>query len=274
MISEKFLEVDGINTYYIESTPASTNAPTLLFIHGLLARANVFERIIDNLANDYKIVALDLPGNGASGNYLKPTVSYALLATFIKQFCTKLGIDKAIVCGHSMGGAIAITLSALYPDLVTKLILMNSICYKVQQPFKVRFATLPLLGPFIFAKFYRFNTFLDYYLYDVYFDNTKADVEKLQNYYNLFNTPQRRSFNYKLLKMVLKPKELTLFMKQISAPTLLLWGDKDKLVNISYAEQLQQEIKGSKLQIIPDCGHPIFDEKPDKTSALMLEFIK
>ena len=95
----------------------------ILFIHGLGSYAPAWKKNIESLRADYRCLAIDLPGYGKSskGNY---EASMTYFATVVKDFLDVLGIDKAVLVGHSMGGQIAITTALAYPALVERLVLV------------------------------------------------------------------------------------------------------------------------------------------------------
>ncbi|MCB0594873.1 MAG: alpha/beta hydrolase [Lewinellaceae bacterium] len=95
----------------------------ILFIHGLGSYAPAWKKNIESLSKDYRCLAIDLPGYGKSskGRY-EASMSY--YATVVKEFLHALGIEKATLAGHSMGGQIAITAALAYPGLVERLILV------------------------------------------------------------------------------------------------------------------------------------------------------
>ncbi|MCB0571548.1 MAG: alpha/beta fold hydrolase [Phaeodactylibacter sp.] len=95
----------------------------ILFIHGLGSYAPAWKKNIESLRADYRCLAIDLPGYGKSskGNY---EASMTYFATVIKDFLDVLGIDKAVLVGHSMGGQIALTTALSYPEKVESLVLV------------------------------------------------------------------------------------------------------------------------------------------------------
>ena len=94
----------------------------IIFIHGLGSYAPAWKKNIEGLRDSYRCIAIDLPGYGKSskGKY-KASMTY--YATIIKDFMAKLGLERAVLAGHSMGGQIAMTTALSYPEMVDKLIL-------------------------------------------------------------------------------------------------------------------------------------------------------
>ena len=96
---------------------------TLICIHGLGSNKKAFSKNIDYLSHYIRVIALDLPnyGNSSKGDY-PSTLKF--FSEIIKDFIQELKLDKVILCGHSMGGQIAILTALNFPDIVKKLILI------------------------------------------------------------------------------------------------------------------------------------------------------
>ena len=95
----------------------------ILFIHGLGSYAPAWKKNMEALKNNYRCIAIDLPGYGKSSKG-KYEASMSYYATVVKEFLHALGIEKATLAGHSMGGQIAITAALAYPELVERLVLV------------------------------------------------------------------------------------------------------------------------------------------------------
>lgn len=274
-MTESWIDVDGIRTFYLESRPAGkeTGKPTLLFIHGYLVRSTCFKFLTDALAGEYRILAPDLPGCGRSGDLPDGAPSFGRFASFIARFCALTGLDRPVVIGHSMGGGATIAAASTHPELFRAAVLIDSISYGVSQPLKVKLVRLPGLGKLIFKKLYGWSMFLDYFTNDVYLDASKIDMEALRDCYAMFDPPARRESSYRLMDIVLHPEELGELILRIKVPVRVLWGDSDRLVPLSCGERLAREIPGARMDIIPRAGHACFDENPQAVLAAIRSFL-
>ena len=111
---------DGLEVAYFDE---GKGPEVILFIHGLGSYAPAWKKNIEALKEDYRCLAIDLPGYGKSSKG-KYEASMTYYATVVKDFLGALGIEKATLAGHSMGGQIAITTALAYPDLAERLILI------------------------------------------------------------------------------------------------------------------------------------------------------
>lgn len=117
-----FLERDGVSLYHQEKGEGS---PPLLFSHGLMNDHTVFDAQVSGLAEDHRVVAVDLRGHGKSD---QPTQTYTIegFADDLSWTIDQLGLEGAVVIGHSMGGAVTLQLAADVPDKVSAAIILDS----------------------------------------------------------------------------------------------------------------------------------------------------
>ncbi len=115
------IDVGGVDIAYVDSDPTSAAVP-LVFIHGLSSSIGFWEHQLPRFATDRRVLALDLPGYGASG---RPDAAYTppWFAQVIADWLAALHVDRAVLIGHSMGGQIALTFALRHPEQVEALVL-------------------------------------------------------------------------------------------------------------------------------------------------------
>lgn len=117
------VEIDGVDVAYIDSgVVEGSDEPPLVLVHGLSSYMGFWEYQVEHFARTRRVLALDLPGYGASG---RPDVPYTppWYADLVVGWLDGLGVDKADVMGHSMGGQIALTMALEHPEKVNRLVL-------------------------------------------------------------------------------------------------------------------------------------------------------
>jgi pimeloyl-ACP methyl ester carboxylesterase len=131
----KFIDVDGVRLHYLDKG----DGPPLLLIHGLAGQMlNFTHSLLGRLARDFRVIVLDRPGSGYS---LRPDDALAPLsaqARVISRFCQALALQRPVVVGHSLGGAIALALALDHPEQVGALALVAPVTHQPQripQPF-------------------------------------------------------------------------------------------------------------------------------------------
>ena len=116
-----FVEVDGARIHYLDEGAG----PTLLLIHGLAGQTRVYTHsLLDKLKGQYRVVILDRPGCGYSTRPRQASAAISAQARTIARFIEKLGLERPLVVGHSLGGAIALSLALDHPGHVGGLALL------------------------------------------------------------------------------------------------------------------------------------------------------
>ncbi len=252
----------------------------ILFIHGLASYIPAWKKNIENLKNNYRCIAIDLPGYGKSskGNY---QVSMDFYADVIADFCRKKNINKVILAGHSMGGQIAITAALKYPDLVSDLILIAPAGFETfnkgeKQWFRdvmtvdgVRLTTVEQI---------RVN-----YAYNFYNMPKEADF-MITDRINIRATQDFNDYCYHITQGVnaMVDQPVFEFLPTIKQPTLCLFGSQDNLIPNRYlhggptskvAKAGAERIPNCTLEMIGGAGHFVMFEKSDIVNEKISQFL-
>lgn len=265
-LSLKQAQVGDLNLTYYEGGP--TDAPTILMIHGFGADKDNWLRFAKPLTGAYHVIALDLPGFGESS---KPDVSYDVgsqterLAAFSKQ----LGLHKLHLIGNSMGGHIAALYAARYPEQVLSVALLDNA--GISSPNKSEMFQRIERGepnPLIVNNAADFNEMLNFV-----FVNQPALPEALKQHFaeqSIANRPlNEKIFSHLRERYIPLEPELG----KIQAPTLLLWGDKDRVLDISSIAIMQPLLKQPTVVVMQNCGHVPMIERPGETAAHYQAFL-
>lgn len=238
--------IDGLDIYYEtygEGTP-------LLLLHGGLGSISNFKKCLPNLATQFKVIALDSPGHGRSGQ--TDSLSYPLLADYLSKFIDHLQLDSLYVMGWSDGGVIGFLLAADRPDKVKKLVAVG--------------ANTRLDGLEAATVNWIRNDLIEW---------AKGNTHWLEQYLSL--TPQSEKIDNYLkntqsmwLTEVYVPENK---MKNIQIPTLILQGDKD-LMTLEHTTEMYRSIKNAQLCILPNASHFCLEEKPELITTIVINFLK
>ncbi|MBV9563365.1 MAG: alpha/beta fold hydrolase [Bradyrhizobium sp.] len=125
-LNPAFLDRDGVRLAHFEAGPADPRTPSLLLVNGWTGDHRIFTPQIEHFAQSRRVVAINLRGHGASD---APEQEYTMagFADDIAWQCFLLGMDRPVVIGHSLGGAISLELCGRYPELASGLIMIDSI---------------------------------------------------------------------------------------------------------------------------------------------------
>jgi len=141
----KFIDIDGVRLHYIDKG----SGPTLLLIHGLAGQVlNFTHSLLSRLTHDFRVVILDRPGSGYSPRPDATLAPLAGQARIISRFCQALGLERPVIVGHSLGGAIALALALDHPEQVGALALIAPVTHQpesVPPPFDGLAIGSPLL---------------------------------------------------------------------------------------------------------------------------------
>jgi 2-hydroxy-6-oxonona-2,4-dienedioate hydrolase len=257
--SDRFVTVYGAKIHYVE---AGSGAPVIL-IHGLADNVKVWDSVIPLLAARFRVVAFDQIGFGRSE---KPLLNYRVstLVDFLDGFLTELKIQRASLVGNSLGGWVAAAFAAAHPERIERLVLSDAAGYsalaKTMDPralAALRLASrndLAYLGPL---------TFHDKRYYQ---DIDLAFKERV-------TAGDSYTIGQLIDSMIRGEDALDHSLQAIHRPTLILWGREDKLIPLGFGEQFHQEITGSQLLVIDNCGHMPQVESPREFATAVLRFL-
>jgi pimeloyl-ACP methyl ester carboxylesterase len=274
----KYAELnDGIRLAYIDEGKGSE---TILMIHGLGSYLPAWKKNISELSKNYRVIAVDLPGYGKSSK-----APHSGLMTFyagvIGELIQKLDLGPVNLAGHSMGGQISMVLALEKPELVKRLILVDPAGFEsftagqknwfkdVMTPNLVRLTTVEAIESNLASNFYRMPEDAKFMIED---RIAMRDASDFDNYC----LAVARSVHGMVDEAVLEK------IPQIKTPTLIFFGENDMLIPNRYlnpgftskiAENGAALIKGSKLVMVPKCGHFMMFEKPEVFNTETRNFI-
>jgi 4,5:9,10-diseco-3-hydroxy-5,9,17-trioxoandrosta-1(10),2-diene-4-oate hydrolase len=272
---DEYINVDGINTRYWSAGKESK--PAVILIHGFGASVEIWQHNILALSKNHRVYALDLVGFGCSD---KPSVDYSItfLVNHMNGFVNAMKIKKATIVGLSMGGGIAILYTLAHPDKVGKLVLIDSAGLGDKIYFGLRLMTVPLLGGSMTVPSW-INTYG--FFRPAVLNSKLLDDSFIDFYSKLFSLPGAQQAKLKTLRSLCNfwgPRQEVLDsiisnLHKINAPTLILWGKDDEILNVEQASFAREKIPNSQLYTFNQCGHMPNFEKPDEFNKLVLEFL-
>lgn len=253
----------------------SSSAPPLILIHGFLVNHLEFDDIIDPLAERSHVLAPDLPGFGQSEKPSPTRYSYGVeaFAEAIADVIAAYELGQVNVLGHCIGGAVAITLAAHYAELITRVVLVDPLCYPFPLSFRNRLTLIPVLGSVYFKQLFGRRSFRSYFHDDVFSRETRVPLERIDRHYDFFNSPSARESAHAVLKSMLDTRPVVARITRIRHPTLVMWGRDDRIFPAACALKLAREINGAKLELF-DAGHSPHEERPVDFVAVVQEFLE
>lgn len=249
---------------------APQHTPAVLALPGVLAPRYSFSRLAHALAPSFRTIAVDFPGFGESEKPSPARYPYGVSAfsEAITDLIAGLGLSRAHLLGHGVGGAVALTLAARRPELVRRLALIAPLAHAPRLQSTYRSLLAPVIGGLIFRQLLNKSWFTSIYRDKV---HDRAKAEEIQRYYQSLNPPACRAALLATLRSSLDARSVIADSRRVRAPTLLVWGQDDTLLPLRNGRHLSREMPQAGLSLLPS-GHAPHEELPEATAATLARF--
>lgn len=268
----KFMPLMGMQVHYRDEGNIVDSMPVLL-IHGTSSSLNTWDSLINYLPSNKRIIRLDMPAFGLTGPSPENKYSYTYYSDFLNAFLKELKVQQCIIAGNSLGGGIAWHFALDYPQEVAKLILIDASGYpKINEKGSLGFkiASIPILNNLLL--YVTPKSLVKKSLETVFVDQNLITEERITRYHELLLAEGNRKAALSIFKN--RFDQQTNRIKDIQQPTLIIFGEKDQLINSDNAYLFQKDIKNSKAVILKNVGHVPMEEAPKATAELINEFIR
>ena len=261
-------------------TAGQTGAPVLLLHGGGYDAASLsYGPSIEPISQSHRVFAPDWPGYGQSD---KPDTSYTTeyYETFLGHLMDALGLEKASLIGISMGGAISLGFSLHSPKRVEKLVLVDS--HGLGKEVRGRVASyamvrLPLLNRLVWTLMSRSRTMVRWSLETVFHDPQSVSSSLVEEDFQAAKKTESgkawRSWQRSEIGLGGFRTNFVDELHTLAVPTLILHGEEDGYVPVSWARRAHALIKDSELLVLPQCGHWLTREKPSEFNRAVLAFL-
>jgi pimeloyl-ACP methyl ester carboxylesterase len=266
--SERSIVVRGLRVRYLHS---GAGDPVVL-AHGWPTSSLLWRHQIPGLARRLQVFAPDWPGFGAS-EIPEPALGLDELAVLLLGFLDEVGLARASVVAHDLGGPAALLAAAREPDRIARLVILNTTPY-AELPWAVRalvqISRTPLVGRLLvtrmgFRIMFRVGT-----------ANPTTDSRALagEHWRNVVGRAGRRS----LVRVLAATRTESLARLErslgaITCPALVLWAERDRTAPLRIAYRLAGDLPAATLQTIPDAGHFVPGDAPEDVTERLLDFL-
>jgi pimeloyl-ACP methyl ester carboxylesterase len=238
------------------------SGPAIVFVHGLAGSSTTWQEVMPALAEHYTVLAPDLLGHGESA---KPRGDYSLgaYASGLRDLMVALGIDRATFVGHSLGGGVALQLAYQFPERCERLVLVSSGGLGKEVNSLLRAVSLPgaeLVMPILLSS--QMHGVLD--AISSWFVRRGLRLgatgrEQWRSYTGLSQTGGRVAFIHTVRSVIdvmgqrVSARDRLYLASEV--PTLIMWGDRDRIIPVEHAYAAHELIPGSTLVVLPGIGH-------------------
>jgi pimeloyl-ACP methyl ester carboxylesterase len=263
----KFVDVDGMSIHYRDEG----SGPALVLVHGTGSHLFTWDGWVKALSNRFRVIRLDTPGFGLTGPHPREDYRISEYVNVLDHFLAKVGVDRFALAGNSLGGDIAWNYAVAHPQKVSALVLVDSAGYPHEGPKPIVFtiARWPVL-PALMAKMDP-SMLVKRTLQDCYGDPSKVRPDDLERYIEMtLRAGNRAAFSARVSTPY---EDHTAALAGIQAPTLILWGAKDGLIDVKTSARFASAIHGSQVKIYDALGHVPMEEDPERTAADVATFL-
>lgn len=247
--------------------------PPLLLIHGMFTSATSWSRLIPWLSHRFRVIAPDLPGFGASEKATRHPLTREAFAETLCDLLAGVGVPRAHVVGHGLGGAIALSLAADHPEFVDRLAVINTPPAKGPTALQNRLALTPVLGSFFLKQFYNRAAFHGYFRDTLYATPAAYDRARVDAWFDAFDPPEARECALRALRNSSDLSALVPRIAKVRAPTMVIWGERDRQGPTHLGRRLANEIVGARFEPIARAGHCPHEEAPEPTADALLRHL-
>jgi pimeloyl-ACP methyl ester carboxylesterase len=254
--------------------------PVLVLVHGITSSSRTWHSVMPALAERYTVIAPDLLGHGRSA---KPRGDYSLgaYASGIRDLLSVLGLSRATVVGHSLGGGIAMQFAYQFPQSIERLVLVDSGGLGNEVSMLLRAATLPgaeYVLPLLFGGVARTTGSTVGRIAGRLGIKGNANVRGMaESFASLGDGDARRAFVH-TARSVIDPSGQRvdardrLYLSE-GVPTLLVWGERDPIIPVEHGREAHELMPHSRLEVFPGAGHFPFNDDPQRFVAVVDDFV-
>jgi haloalkane dehalogenase len=248
--------------------------PAVLLLHGWPTSSYLWRNVMPAIARRNRVVAMDLPGFGASAKPLGRHYGFATFSSAIDGLLAELGIDQVALGGHDLGGPIAARWAMQWPDRVTGLALLNTLLYPDLDPAVVEFVTA-LMTPGTREKLTSSSGLAELIRAGM-ADPAHATDEMIAAMVAPFQDDDAR------LALAKAGTELSLrtvaetaaWLPSLSVPVRVVYGTQDRILPdvTRTMTRLQGDVPHAQMTSLPQCGHFLQEEAPEPIGDMLAEF--
>lgn len=256
-----------VNNFSLSYDDVGEGRIPVIFLHGFPFDKTMWHLQLDHLKSSYRLIACDIRGFGKSTDE-KTTLSIDLFADDLVKFMDNLSIDKAVICGLSMGGFTALNAMERFPERFVALILCDTQCIADTAEVKEkRFLAIDEI------KANGVTGFNEGFIKKVFHKESLKTKKALVNQLKTIVFANSPNIICQGLTALAGRSETCAVLDKISIPTLVICGREDEVPPLAQSEFMHENIKGSILKVIDHAGHVSNLEHPEEFNRYLRDFL-
>jgi 4,5:9,10-diseco-3-hydroxy-5,9,17-trioxoandrosta-1(10),2-diene-4-oate hydrolase len=274
---DRFVEIERLRLrYWLEGETGAD----LVFIHGIGGAVDVWRRQFEHLQGTHRMLALDLPGCGRSAIPAPyPPDPLRMLAAAVRGVMQAVGMERATLVGSSLGGAVAVEFAMRWPEMVSSLVLIAPAGMTHQVAWSLRLMTLPGVGELL-TRPSRARTAQA--IRQCVADPAGVEEDDIDRAFAMASLPGAQAAFLRFLRAYAslfgldrrEVQRLRQGMRAVQAPTLLIWGGRDRIIPLSAAYVALENFPNAGLIVRPESGHLVFVDEPAWFNRTLVEFVQ
>lgn len=275
----QYAQVDELRIHYLEAEPREESGPApsdvVLLLHGWPTSSHLWRNVMPGLARTHRVIAPDLPGFGLSSKPLDASYGFNFQARTLEAFLDKIGVEKVNLVVHDLGGPVGVYWATQHPERIERLALLNTLVYPEFSTAVKLFGLairMPLLnlwlaGPSGIAFAMRFGVERKEQLTEDVLRPYQAPFEARDARKALLLTGARlgmRGF-----------RQISEKLPEFKVPVRLIYGENDRILPdvAQTMERVKRDLPQAEIASLPNCGHFLQEDEPERLSELLAEFI-
>jgi pimeloyl-ACP methyl ester carboxylesterase len=273
MITSNIVSLGGYHIHYLEYG----SGPPVVLLHGFAGSCEEWRPTVELLGrNGYRAIAVDAVGFGKSDKPDDAPYSLPLFAAMYDGLLDALGLEQATFVGHSFGGKCALAMAILHPQRVGRLVVADSEGFIPIPLFMKKAGVVPFLGE-MFLWMSKHPKLFRMQLAGTFHDASRIPIELETHFREMLSDRTQTNAllqlsrcydDHDLIKSGLRKR-----LGELRCPTLVVWGENDRVFHRRCGEAAQREIPGARLAMIPRSGHYPHIESPRLFHGVLMGFL-
>lgn len=270
-LKSDFIQLEKLKIHYL----SAGEGEVLLLLHGWPTSSWLYRNLMPTLAENNRVIAIDLPGFGQSDKNPEDSFSLNYYLRVLDEFLQKLGIEKISLAVHDLGGPIGLLWAVRNQQRVEKLVLLNTLVYP-EMSYAVKIFGLATVTPLV-NMWLAGPSGIRFSLRFGVQQKEKLTKEVLKPYQEPFQGKQARKALLKpIQRMSMKGfKEIEQKLPELQVPVRIIFGENDRILPdvAKTMARVKKDMPQAVLSSLPNCGHFLQEDEPEKIAILMRDFM-